>query len=555
MDVKASYDFRPVRGADYWIAGLLFCLAYLLTLAVNHSEGEDSLGLVMSIIRFADGKISHLFNPNHLFFLPVNLIFYSLITSIGMSVTPVVTMQILNVIAAVSALLLIIAITRMMGIPRFWSILASVFVGSSYGFWQYSVEAETYILPLPMFLLAVMQFYKCMVSEYKIKYAVGVGVFASLAVLLHQQYVFLAITLWLALLVQHRNDRQIVPTLFWSALAMVVVIGAPYLIVASKIHDIHTFMDAVNWSRGLASSGLWIEPGFSTLPKAAAGLGRTVYGMDFLFAFDSIYNTLTHLFPTKSLVEERFLAEGVLPAVRWACLLLLCLSMVSLFSLAALVRWRSMDISPLQRSMNYLFMAIVIVVAVTTTLWEPQNIEFWIPVLPFSAMSVALILSCLRVNRGYALLVSCIMVSSLFLSNLLGSVYPKTQYDLDFWYQAQRPAINNLERGDLIWTEGGYIGNRYLLFYSPKAILVTADDTAQFETYLRDPNFKGNIYVSSWVKAPMETILKSGRKAKPRHRTDLEQARKIEDLADSISGHLELVEENQWQAVYRYQKE
>jgi len=86
-------------------------IIYLLTLAVNHSEAEDSIFYILGVSREETANIS-IYYPHHVLFMTFNRIVYHLWLFLGYEGNAQLPIQINNVIASIAILFLIYLVAR-----------------------------------------------------------------------------------------------------------------------------------------------------------------------------------------------------------------------------------------------------------------------------------------------------------------------------------------------------------------------------------------------------------------------------------------------------------
>lgn len=129
--------------------GLVALGVFLLTLSNNHTEAEDALRYVVDVTRGDE-----LFHPHHLLFAAVGRVAYQGWLALGLEGDALRPLQVLSAASGAVAAALLHAICIRAGTPRMVAASATLAAAGSFGFWFYSVEAETYILPLPWILTA-----------------------------------------------------------------------------------------------------------------------------------------------------------------------------------------------------------------------------------------------------------------------------------------------------------------------------------------------------------------------------------------------------------------
>jgi len=526
---------------------LALCLVgavYFSTLSVNHTEAEDSLTYLTQI---ASGPLAEQFHPNHLLYNYVNRAHYNAWRSLGYTGGVELPVQALNIIASLAALAVLFHICLRLGCPMPLTLLCLGGTAFSYGFWWYSVECETYILPLPFVLLS---FHRLLLIQQHWRRPLNHALLAAFnagAILLHQQHVLLvAVTLvgYAAVLLADDTigvawSEALSRIGLWGA-TLAVLVGAPYLTVALGVQHLHSAAAIRDWALGHAG-----EPhdpfGARDLALACVGFGRAFIGGHFVFAFPAVAGWLQRLMPNFILREEVFLVQDfsalkslgllMMAAVAVAIAAVICLRIVrnGLVSTAAA---RGPIMAPL--------FAYLVLYAAFNTWWEPQNIEFWISLVPVVFLVVAVLIS----RRWEAEARLAILVACLLFVNLLGSVLPQTDHDRDYWWQFDHWFITNCRPGDLVATGTGYISNGYVAYYSGAKAFSVIGEPATIERRFRQEVRElhpQRIFFSSTLREPLGEIVRR-----------YELGDSTQRLFNAWSHDLVLVHSDKWQEVYAF---
>ena len=171
------------------------CL-YLSTLSQHYSEGEDSAAYVAQVTRAA--RVSDCFRPNHLLYLAFNRLVYDGFRLVGYTGNAALPMKVVSVLAGAISLCLLLLILRQVGVTDRLGLVWVAVITSCYGFWSYSTQAETYTLPIPFLLIALMIFVGLAEGPFSPWQFFWFGVSNALVTLLQQMHVVLYPVLILA---------------------------------------------------------------------------------------------------------------------------------------------------------------------------------------------------------------------------------------------------------------------------------------------------------------------------------------------------------------------
>lgn len=519
---------------------LVFAALYLSTLAVNHTEAEDALSYAVQV---QSGRLDELFHSNHLLFNAAGRVVLRALEAAGYRGPATLAMQLLNVAAGCGTLFLLARMTRRLRVPRSLALLGVSATGLSYGFWWYSVEADTYILPLPFMVLALDRLMTAVERPGRASDPALMALYASLATLFHQQQVLVGIVLFaVSWIVAPPGAARLRAAALFAGTA-VTVVGGAYVYVGFAIQECANLEQFVDWARGLARPQRWGGLSLGSIPKAALGFSRAISGLHFVLGFEPVFEAVSRALPGKLMLEERFLGASLHPALRWSCVLLTGVMLLAFARFVApLFGGRSARAA---REPAWVFLRACLAVTIANVLgawlWEPANTEFWIVVLPLGWLLTTVALAARGVGRG-TLAAGVVFVATLGASNLWGSVLPQTSHAGDFWYRADEYLIRNARPGDLIVTRGGYISENYLRLYTPAEVVTVRDPERVREAVA---GHRGRVLVSSWVKAPLPEVARSGSAAS---RDEAALKRLVEELE---RGFREL-HRDRFQTVYEY---
>jgi hypothetical protein len=482
----------------------------------NHTGAEDALGYVLTV---NSGFGPKLFHPNHLLF---SFLCWAALRACGLfgySGDAGSVIHAINALAGALCGTVLFSIAR-----RIFDdlILAGTVAGAlviSDAFWGYSVETDTYILPL-LFALLGFRFFLTELGKPLLRSVLPVAVCLGIATLIHQQYVFSFGAFALAYFLIARGPLVV---RFYKP-AVLLISGAAatlavYMVVGISVVGLGGFWDVIAWSRGYAANGLWDPPSLASLIKGAIGLARAIFGLDVLFAFDWFYAFAEHAFPDKLLIEERFAAARM----STAALAVATASLAAAGSAAAWLvvgaiadvrkGWRTRRFgmsawTTTQGASFVLCLSYVGCLGVLAMMWEPLNVEFWIAVLPFVFMLGGHLV--IASPRAQLRRVAPLFVACLGAANLVGSILPETDRKSDYWYVSNEALFAELRPGDLLLTEGGYIADTYAAYFGgPGVTVVRTGSTPVAEIARIVEAHRSRVLISSWAFSPPPALLRT----------------------------------------------
>lgn len=507
-------DSLPTTAGDTrkrWIYPALIVLAaiQLATLSENHGEAEDSVQYIMDVT-----KGENLFLPNHLLFGAVNWLHYRAWTAFGYSANATVPMELLSVAASLTTVYLVHRIALRVGAPPVMALAAAGWTAFSYGFWVYSVEADTYLLPLPAVLLVVLGLFGIRPTEWggiadpMVRRLIALGVLSAAAALLHQQYLFLIpivgislILLWLA------TPGRTIGSLITTTSVYGVVAGGLVILVYCVVGVAALgldFSESAAWARGHASQGTWVGFSLTSFPMMLVGLVRVILGINFLAA-PQAGGVMSTIFPGKVLLEEHFVADHYIGTTLFWVIAAATMVAVSAIVWLTYRATRTTGVAePLSPRWTVTRFGVIYlaVYAVLILIWEPYNLEFWIGLVPILAI---LLVAGLVGNAGVAP-ASIALALALAVANFFGGVWPYSHADSDYWRHQNAGLTAIAGKDDVVVTECVYVCQGQLALSTGALVIpASSDDTGELSAALSSPS-GGRVLVSSWAFAAPEGI-------------------------------------------------
>ena len=494
---------------------LVAFVLYASTLSKHYSEGEDSSWYVHEVT--SPSSTSALFWPNHLIFNAVNRVIYLICLQAGYQGNACLPMQIVNAAAGALSLGIMVRILRRLGVDDRLTLSWVGVTAVCYGFWSYSSQAETYTLPLIPLLMCVDLIIGLSDDRFSYKTFAWLGCLASIATLLHQQHVLFLVAIMIAVLIigyRYRSEvpiSRVVMGLAVFGVVSAVIVGTAYFYVAIGIEHLREPEAIIRWSRGHANNPNAFNNTWSysnPIKSLMIGFARSVLGGHFLYGFDRFDSLVARLFPKQPLLEERYIAHHLSSAT---LLTSLAAAVAALISTLAVIRtiWFPTQVVPMpvesrRRSQAALTIISLVLVEyyIFNSIVEPLTIEYWIAMLPMVAIAMALVQSHRPRATQWWFAVTSLMLS-LFVANGLGSILPQSRHETDFWYQANSFLIQNAKAGDIIITEGGWMGNNILsVFTGAEVISAHQNARSRFPQILEESNSQ-RVWISSWCIDPL----------------------------------------------------
>ena len=202
-----------------WFYVFLFFISVVYFFFPTNNHLVDSVGYAADV-KYA----TNLFAAHHLFFTAFNFLIYRSVSFVFPSVDALGLVQGVNALFSVLNLILLRSILRKTNTIN--ADVWVVFVAVSFGVFRFSVEAETYIIPI-FFSLCSSYFALRYFTEHNSKYILLSGFFASLACLFHQIHLFWGIGLFLGFV----STRKIKNVLLYLLPTSLVLIGYVLVLV------------------------------------------------------------------------------------------------------------------------------------------------------------------------------------------------------------------------------------------------------------------------------------------------------------------------------------
>jgi hypothetical protein len=356
-----------------WVVAFV---VYTLTLSSVPALTHDSLTYLQSI---ADGGIG-LWHPHHLVYNAISAAWLRLVRSFGVVSDGLKVVAWVNSALGATCAVLCYALLRDRArAGRMLALAGMLGAAVSFGLWFYSVSVEVYVLPLTLLLAAV---YVLLSPRLSTRHVLAVGLLNGFAVLGHQVHVLFGTVVLFVLLSKYRQVGMATlrrwVLVYAAAAAAVVVTG--YGLVMLLVVKPHSAAEANSWfTRYAGNDEFWVAPGPSTLPRAAFGVSRAIVGGHFLFRFGWVRDRLASAMPGKSLTDESFLVRHLWPGL--ALVLVVTAVVGGVLLVGVLVRGirRRRDVPAPARALLVALLAWLVTYTLFFLLWEPTNVEFWIP--------------------------------------------------------------------------------------------------------------------------------------------------------------------------------
>ncbi len=458
-------------------------VVYLLTLSHNLVASHDSIGYINEIDHY-----QWLFHPHHLLYNPISILWLQLFRTLGCTSDSSYIVASLNSVFGAGGLALIFYILlKRLASSYTASISTLITIGASFGFWFYSDCVEVYIIPL-FFLLAVLSV--LLKPTLRSKEIFVIGVLHGVAVLFHQIHVLLGFAI-IARLVFFRKDLDISLSkamMLYLAPAMGIIFLAYGMVLAIDVQP-KNLNDILYWGTSYSHSlpGSWNVPNLKSLFKAFIGFSHAVFGGHFMFAVPAIKERLVQILGSHELKDEIFLVSTLSQTVAQILTLL-----SALFGLL-LIYIFAVSLRLLKSIRHHLTPAIIsigvwmIVYCLFFWIWDPTNLEFWIPQ---TVLLLLMIHYCLqKMSDSIIRKTLLIMLPILMLTiNYFGSISLLHSEDNDYFFVEANALASITTAKDIIITNEQWIVEDYYKRFTAAGVFSPEDinDTRPGHIYSRN---------------------------------------------------------------------
>ena len=462
---------------------LLILLFFALVAPGNHSEAEDAFEYARLI---EQGQGAQLFHPHHLLFLPLEQGVFKLAQGLGYTGRSYFVAQAVSMVSGAIALLCFFWMLSRFSKQsekknHFWAWISSAGLLFSYGFLRYACEVEIY---LPAMAVAAWAVCVALRGAEHWGWFMGGILLSTLALLLHVLNAGVAlVAVPLIYLLLFKNRKRAV----WHMLLTLLIVGGIYFWVSTVWG---TFRPEVK----TGETGL----SFSTLWKAAVGLGQCLLSANFFFAYAPIAEKLQHLFPYRMFAEEFFMAARIPVWIKFLAPFTFLAALtgmlgVAVYLLFSLFRMGAKSLCEKVLTPAFWIFGVWLASAVAPTLWlEPSNPELWVmALLPlwglffvlFSALEPSV-----RVAQAIALIVLILGLHNGFVG--MGSIHSKQS---DYNFCKAEWVLNQAQAGDVLHTADSFVFSFYLDYWSGSEVEVRNLNTQEWKhgkrTYVLDDLF------------------------------------------------------------------
>jgi len=433
-------DLRSLwkRGDSFWsdhalsmALALVATVLYMLTLTNGAYFTRDTLLYAQAV---EDGWGT--FHAQHLAYVPLGQLFYTIWTVLGYTGRALLPLQVLSVIVgALNVGLVHSSLRRIVSRPA--ALATTALFALSYGSWRYAVEANPYPMTMTGLLLVLMLL--AARERRSLSWAILAGAATALASLFTLSGALLApavlVTFW-RMPSGHSGRAEKARLSIAYMLALLAIVGSAYIAVAVGTEGVRTSSDLMRYlTRFIRGSSGWLGTGgalsWRSFAKAVPGFANIFVGeVPFLRWMQSSargWETLFAVSPAAVLVEKGATSVPIPGDVTLA----LIVSSAVFITLGIGTIWLLRRWDRIRASNPYLvdMMTVWFVsFSVGALIWLPENVHYWlpnlIPVCVVGAIAYSVELQMHRKRNSDIHSAWAVFLLGLTTANLVGSILP-----------------------------------------------------------------------------------------------------------------------------------
>lgn len=426
--VEARREASSATSHEWRHAALLatcFGVLYLALLPANRSETDDGYGYAYQV---RTGTWDWSFDPQHALLIPLGKILSGF-------TDPYATLIALSIALGLGSIVLFFWTLRSLGFSQQWALVGGALLGACYGFWRYSVEAETYTIAIATALLLVL----AALRWWPLPALLGLVVMALIGHVLN-----LAVVLVVVPLVLWRRGRK-------APLARYLLAAVPASLVGLIL--------------SLGNGPPIQPPVVQDLLRLPVGIGQSLVAANGLLGLPGAADLITNLFPGRDLSAELVIARASTGLLAWASALTLLALLGSVLVLAGAVA-RGGFVA--DRDGLMVFGSWLVAYALPGVLQDRGNPELWIiATVPLCGLVVALGQRCgARPPRS-----AIVVVAALLAHTVVAGLLPLQSREDDVNYRSSLYLREHAPAGSLVVTNDNQVFTRYLRYEVPVTVL------------------------------------------------------------------------------------
>lgn len=420
-------------------------------------------------------------SPHHLLYTSIHFIIYFIISHFE-NIKPLEVMQQVHIIAGLISIIFLYKTVRLLTKSSVKSILSSLTIVFTYGWWHYTQSGEGYTFGLLPLIIATYILLKNESNDgLKIKHQFYIGILWSISIFIHQMHLLFAVPLLIFIFIKIKNDKIKIKYLTTPTIAFFITsttyIGI-YLYVKTNFDDIPDFF---LWITKFAHRGLW--GGFSkqTLIASISGVVRS----------------FSYMSPIKN-----FILVG---NINWKTYLSVFSNFVLFILLFYLLILLIKNIKKSIKLLNYggaFLLSWILVYSVFIIWWIPHYFEYWIFIIP---PLIILLFSIIDINITRNLVVIIIFISLLFSTNFIFEVIPNSDLENIPDYQLAK-FLNGVgaDENDILFCREANCKNYYKYYFDKDTNVISF----VMQKYFSTPS--QNEVILKTIRTSIDKTIKSG---------------------------------------------
>ncbi len=471
-----------VKNRTIYIAAFLLYLGiFILSISVNVSISHDSIFYVLGA-----QNNEWLFHPHHLLYHVFTQLIVNTSQWAGISNDiPFLMSAASSLFGALMMVYILKIFIELFDLKKSLALAASGVIAFSYGVWYYSACIEVYIIPLFFVILSYYTFFK---HEGKHYY---VGLYAGLATLFHQMYIFLLIIYVIAYLFRKDKLKDIVK----FAASYSLVVGVVYIAVLIFDYKVSSVSEAISQLTLYAHEmpEMWSSFGLSIVINDLIGLGRSIFSIHYLYSFDAIQSIVSQKFPNNSFNEEIFLVRNI-SAFMQVFLSVLLFAMIVLFFRFLVVSIKNMIRQKEHKLYKVWYLTFLVIFVLFFTFWSSNNPEFWISIYTITIISFMRFVD----KSKKELLALTAMFALLMAYNYFSTIQFAKHIENDYYLERIHSISDIVQPKDVIVYDQSYMVGDYFAYKGYRNLLAAgklgSDEILHKIDSLQSANLQSNIF-------------------------------------------------------------
>lgn len=462
---------------------ILYCLITLPFISQIITLSHDSVYYYCDI-----KEMNFIFHPHHLLHNPLSILWFKLLNFLNIQ-DEVFASASINVFFGAGVVSLVYIYLRK-DFAKSYAFIASIMIGTTFGFWFYNTVIEVYIMPM-LFLIWAITYIKYNNIESN-KSIIFLGLISGLAVLFHQIYSLLGLVIFFYILIN--SKRKIIDSLLYAIVFNLIWIIV-YALVVYYSFDNLSFSNISYWFTlyNHEVTDAWNKFDSKFLFRPMAGIGRVFLNYYPLFINEEITKSVYKLFPNNMLQAEVYMMKDIPQYIFYIYSLL---SMIFHSILIYLLFKFIINIKILLKN-EFVGFFFLIIISLFFLFWVPTNLEFWI------AQSILFLLICtsLPIKR---IIIYILIVINIVVNLGLGLIFTSDR-DKDIYF-IEIDGVNSILNKELtlVYKDYEFNENNYIRMYDNLDVGSDSTLKSKYVFILFEPHLKEKYNL---IKEPIDSLI------------------------------------------------